>query len=104
MNPGAAAPNTPSADQAAGQLAALGVALAALRDQPQQVGAFAVLWRTGVPDALTLLPPRFTDVFHGLLDRLESSALFAEESCSFSHTDLLDSLQLWVDQATLKLG
>jgi hypothetical protein len=42
-------------------------------------------------------------VLHALLDRLESSALFAEESCSFSQTDLLDSLQLWLDKAQLQL-
>ena len=34
-----------------------------------------------------------------LLDRLESSALFSEESCSFSQKELLDSLQLWMDKA-----
>jgi len=38
-------------------------------------------------------------VLHGLVDRLESSALFSEESCSFSQHDLLDSLQLWIDKA-----
>ena len=30
---------------------------------------------------------------------LVASALFAEESCSFSQQDLLDSLQLWLDKA-----
>jgi len=35
----------------------------------------------------------------GLLTRLESSALFTEESCSFSHQDLLGSLQMWCDKA-----
>jgi hypothetical protein len=34
-----------------------------------------------------------------LLDRLESSALFTEESCSFSQSDLLGSLQMWLDKA-----
>lgn len=48
------------------------------------------------------LPPRYTEVLLGLLDRLESSALFAEESCSFSQTDLLDSLQLWLDKARVQ--
>lgn len=95
---------SPSADKAAAQVAALGLALVALREQPQQVGAFALLWRTGVPDALALLPAHFTEVFHSLLDRLESSALFAEESCSFSHADLLASLQMWVDKASAKLA
>ncbi|MFS2053286.1 hypothetical protein ACEN8K_31020 [Variovorax sp. CT11-76] len=39
-----------------------------------------------------------------LLDRLESSALFSEESCSFSQKDLLDNLSLWVDKARAQLG
>jgi hypothetical protein len=49
------------------------------------------------------LPPAFSDVWHNLLDRLESSALFAEESCSFSQKDLVDSLQLWLDKARQRL-
>lgn len=48
---------------------------------------------------LQALPDKFTVVLLGLLDRLESSALFAEESCSFSQKDLYDSLQLWLDKA-----
>ncbi len=54
-------------------------------------------------ELLAALPPRYTEVLLGLLDRLESSALFAEESCSFSQRDLLDSLQLWLDKAALQL-
>ncbi|MCZ8292683.1 MAG: hypothetical protein O9312_04120 [Hylemonella sp.] len=52
---------------------------------------------------LDALPPRYTEVLLDLLDRLESSALFAEESCSFSQIDLLDSLQLWLDKAAQQL-
>jgi hypothetical protein len=37
------------------------------------------------------------------VDRLESSALFSEESCSFSQTDLLDNLALVLDKAEAKL-
>ena len=50
-------------------------------------------------DLLAALPPRYAEVLHGLLDRLESSALFSEESCSFSQKDLVANLQLWVDKA-----
>jgi hypothetical protein len=50
-------------------------------------------------ELLGALPPRYGEVLLGLLDRLESSALFSEESCSFSQKDLLDNLQLWVDKA-----
>lgn len=50
------------------------------------------------------LPPRYAEVLLNLLDRLESSALFSEESCSFSQKDLLDSLQLWIDKARATLN
>lgn len=52
---------------------------------------------------LRALPPRYGEVLFGLLDRLESSALFTEESCSFSQRDLLDSLVLWRDKAHAQL-
>ena len=55
-------------------------------------------------DLLAALPPRYAEVLHGLLDRLESSALFSEESCSFSQKDLVASLQLWVDKARAVLA
>ncbi|MES2584470.1 MAG: hypothetical protein V4627_17230 [Pseudomonadota bacterium] len=48
---------------------------------------------------LDTLPPRYAEVLLGLMDRLESSALFSEESCSFSQQGLLDNLQVWVDKA-----
>lgn len=54
-------------------------------------------------DLLAALPPRYGEVLLNLLDRLESSALFTEESCSFSRKDLLDHLQGWVDQARTRL-
>jgi len=49
------------------------------------------------------LPPKFETVWLNLLDRLESSALFTEESCSFSQTDLLDSLAMVLDKAQAQL-
>jgi ribosome assembly protein YihI (activator of Der GTPase) len=52
---------------------------------------------------LDALPEKFAVVFNDLLDRLESGALFSEESCSFSLRDLLDSLQTWMDKAALRL-
>ncbi|MGL6205859.1 MAG: hypothetical protein ACRC2X_16230, partial [Giesbergeria sp.] len=48
---------------------------------------------------LVTLPPRYGEVLLNLIDRLEASALFTEESCSFSRKDLLDHLQTWVDKA-----
>lgn len=50
-------------------------------------------------ELLAALPERFATVLNELLNRLESSALFSEESCSFSQGDLLDSLQMWLDKA-----
>ncbi len=54
-------------------------------------------WRSDA--ALLALPEKFSVVLGNLLDRLESSALFSEESCSFSQKDLLDSLQMWLEKA-----
>ncbi len=60
------------------------------------------LWRS--ESAALALPPRFDEVLHPLLDRIEASALFSEESCSFSQRDLLASLQMWADKARLRLS
>lgn len=65
-----------------------GLAIAAFSDQARAQTAL-----------LAALPPRYGEVLLQLLDRLESSALFSEESCSFSQRDLFDSLQLWLDKA-----
>jgi hypothetical protein len=60
------------------------------------------LWRT--QGASLALPARFDEVLQPLLDRIEASALFSEESCSFSQKDLFASLQLWADKARLRLS
>lgn len=84
-------------------LSPLASALTQLRQDPSRVHAFSATARA--QDALLAqLPPRYAEVLHNLLDRLESSALFSEESCSFSQTDLLDSLQMWLDKAGAQLG
>lgn len=57
----------------------------------------------GLSVLLTALPPQFETVLLQLLDRLESSALFSEESCSFSQKDLQASLHLWIEKAQTKL-
>lgn len=54
-------------------------------------------------ELLAALPDKYTTVLHNLLDRLESSALFSEESCSFSQKDLLANLQMWLDKAQTQL-
>ncbi|KRB29407.1 hypothetical protein ASD94_04995 [Acidovorax sp. Root70] len=48
---------------------------------------------------LAALPPRYSEVLLNLLDRLESSALFSEESCSFSQKDLVANLSMWAEKA-----
>ena len=52
---------------------------------------------------LTALPERYGQVLNDIIDRLESSALFTEESCSFSQGGLLENLQLWLDKARAQL-
>ena len=84
-------------------LAALRQALTDLRRDAMGVQAFSAIARAQY-DLLQALPPAFAPVWHQLLDRLESSALFSEESCSFSHSDLLDSLALWLDKAEQRLA
>lgn len=59
-------------------------------------------WRSGA--ASLPLPDKFGTVLGDLLDRIEASALFSEESCSFSQKDLLASLLLWADKARAKLS
>lgn len=55
------------------------------------------------PHLRARLPPRYGQVLQDLLDRLEASALFTEESCSFSQKDLTDNLRLWAEKAQMKL-
>ena len=48
---------------------------------------------------LTALPERYGPVLLQVLYRLESSALFTEESCSFSQSDLHTHLRQWMAKA-----
>ena len=49
------------------------------------------------------LPGRFDAALLPFLDRLESSALFSGEGCSFSHSELPGSLPLWTEKAQVQL-
>ena len=84
------------------ELASLQQSLDNLRNASIDIHTFSQSARQ-CPGLLAALPPRYGEVLLGLLDRLESSALFSEESCSFSHNDLHDSLQMWLDKAGLQL-
>ncbi len=86
----------------ASALATLRTALATLRSDATTDRAFVQTARAQAAWFKTL-PPKFEEVWLGLVDRLESSALFTEESCSFSQTDLLDNLALVLDKAEAKL-
>ena len=84
------------------QISLLTQALARVRDGALGAAAFSTLARDQHA-LLDALPGPYATVLQQLLDRLESSALFSEESCSFSQRDLLDNLQLWLDKAQLQL-
>jgi hypothetical protein len=74
-----------------------------LRQDQLTVAQFSALARA--PKTwLNDLPPAFSTVWDNLLDRLESSALFSGDSCSFSQTDLLASFDMWLDKAEAKLS
>lgn len=83
-------------------LARLDAALTELQTGQLDTRRFVELARAQT-ELLEHLPPRFAEVLHGLLDRLESSALFDAESCSFSQRDLTDSMRLWLDKAAARL-
>jgi len=88
----------PELDLALAQCQQLQTALGQVRLESLDTSAFSALVQS--QQALrNALPERFEEVLMQLLNRLESSALFTEESCSFSRHDLLDSFQLWLDKA-----
>jgi hypothetical protein len=86
------------------QLRAFAQSLDASLASPADIQAFSLRTRSAYPDLLAALPPRYPEVLFKLLDRLESSALFAEESCSFSQHDLVDSLHHWINKAQEQLA
>ena len=83
--------------------------LAVLRQALQDLRSHALTDRAFVQtarsqhDLFAALPAQFETVWVNLVDRLESSALFTEESCSFSQTDLFDSLDMVLDKAQVQL-
>jgi hypothetical protein len=87
---------------AASSIASLRQTLSEARSGTLSVSAFSRAARAQ-ETLLQALPARYSEVWLALLDRLESSALFSEESCSFSQTDLFDSLGLWLDKAEQQL-
>jgi len=80
------------------QLVALTEALQAFEHGVHTAATLSTLARQQTT-LLAALPPRYGEVLLNLLDRLESSALFSEESCSFSQKDLVANLRMWADKA-----
>ena len=89
-------------DTASAQLTTLAQALQAFERGDHTAAALSTLARQQTT-LLAALPPRYGEVLLNLLDRLESSALFSEESCSFSHQDLVANLTMWVEKAQATL-
>ncbi|QLA81769.1 hypothetical protein EXV95_14650 [Acidovorax sp. JMULE5] len=90
-------------DTAHTQLATLSQALQAFERGDHTATTLSTLARQQTT-LLAALPPRYGEVLLNLLDRLESSALFSEESCSFSQKDLVANLQMWMDKARGVVG
>ena len=89
-------------DTASAQLATLAQALQAFERGDHTAATLSTLARQQTT-LLATLPPRYSEVLLNLLDRLESSALFSEESCSFSQKDLVATLTRWVEKAQATL-
>ena len=90
-------------DTASAQLATLAQALQAFERGDHTAATLSTLARQQTT-LLAALPPRYSEVLRNLLDRLESSALFSEESCSFSQKDLVANLTMWVEKAQATLN
>lgn len=48
---------------------------------------------------LAELPSVFEAALESILERMESTALFSEESCSFSRSDMVAALTVWAEKA-----
>lgn len=78
-------------------LAAMRAALEQHRAGALTVESLVRAWLEQAPGLS--LPPRFAPVMDELLRRLEMSAVFAQDSCSFSSSAIADQLALWLDRA-----
>lgn len=76
----------------------LAASIAAFRSGQLPADQLTATWRAAAA-TWPGLPPRYAAVLEKLLAPLEASALFSEESCSFSRTDLADSLAQWLQHA-----
>ncbi len=97
--PGALAGAAAPAHEAA--LGKVALALAHARTSGECAPLIAAM--VGLRPLLPSLPSPFAPVLDGIEQRLQSSAMFGEESCSFSLHDLYDSLDTWIERAGMRL-
>ena len=76
----------------------LAASIAAFRSGAMPADTLAAGWRAAAV-SWPGLPPRYAAVLEKLLAPLEASALFSEESCSFSRSDLAETLAQWLAHA-----
>ena len=81
------------------RLADLPATLDAFRAGHLALADLARTWRDAAQAHQPALPQRYLDVLERVLNQMESSALFTEESCSFSQGDMVDALGDWLARA-----
>lgn len=80
-------------------LSALPVTLESFIEGAMPADDLARIWRDAAQSHEPALPQRYLDVLERVLNQLESSALFTEESCSFSPADMAGALAEWLERA-----
>lgn len=80
-------------------LSALAPTLSAFSSGQMSLNDLARQWRQAAQAHQPALPARYTEVLERVLSQLESSALFTEESCSFSQGDMIAALGDWLQRA-----
>lgn len=81
------------------RLSALPATLAAFHQGQLELPDLARAWRDAAQEHQPALPQRYVDVLERLLNQLESAALFTEESCSFSRSDMVEAMNDWLTRA-----
>ena len=64
----------------------------------ESIAALVHMFRQEKP-LLAELPSVFEGALESILERLESTAMFDVEACSFSQTDLFAALNVWCEKA-----
>lgn len=80
-------------------LSALQATLPAFSAGQMTLSDLASQWRQAAQSHQPALPARYLEVLERVLSQLESSALFTEESCSFSQGDMVAALGDWLQRA-----